>query len=161
MAGNDSDIDDLVQDTFVRAFRAIPRFRGDSAFKSWLHRIAANVVQDHLVRRGRRQNVTHTLSHVSARELEEIVVCDDLELTMMRRQAIQRALDALAPELRLLVQLRDIEGLKYEEIARIVDLPRGTVDSRLFRARQLLRPMLETFLAEPVYAGAHLQKKSG
>ena len=144
LTGGDRDAEDLVQDVFVRAFRAIDGFRGDSAFKSWLYRIAVNVVHTHLQRRRTREFVSGT--RLSDAPLGDLADSDDLESAVVRRQAIERALAALPEELRVLVVLRDVHGLKYDEIAKIVKSPRGTVESRLFRARQQLRPMLESLV---------------
>jgi RNA polymerase sigma-70 factor (ECF subfamily) len=141
LTGGDDDAEDLVQDVFVRAFRAVHRFRGDSAFKSWLYRIAVNVVHTHLQRRRTRDAFAgpRTIDAASS----DVADGDNLEEAMVRRQAIERALASLPEQLRVLVVLRDVQGLKYDEIAKIVKSPRGTVESRLFRARQQLRPMLE------------------
>lgn len=145
LTGGDSEADDLVQETFVRTFRAIGRFRGDSTFKTWLHRIAVNVIKSHIARRGRRMETglfrddgeggESLVDHVSSHE--------DLEATIVRRQLIDRALASLPDEIRLLITLRDVQGLEYHEIATITGLPMGTVESRIFRARRRLRPMLE------------------
>lgn len=141
LTGGDDDAEDLVQDVFVRAFRAIDGFRGESAFKSWLYRIAVNVVHTHLQRRRIREPLSAARS--SDAPLGEVPDGDDLEAALLRRQAIERALASLPEQLRVLVVLRDVHGLKYDEIAKIVKRPRGTVESRLFRARQQLRPLLE------------------
>jgi RNA polymerase sigma-70 factor (ECF subfamily) len=143
LTGGDADAEDLVQDVFVRAFRAVVTFRGDSAFKSWLYRIAVNVVQTHLQRRRTRD----AFGGGRGQESIDVPDGDNLEEAVLRRQAIERALAALPEHLRVLVVLRDVHGLKYDEIAKIVKSPRGTVESRLFRARQQLRPMLEPLLA--------------
>jgi RNA polymerase sigma-70 factor, ECF subfamily len=143
LTGGDDDAEDLVQDVFVRAFRAIPGFRGDSAFKSWLYRIAVNVVHTHLQRRRSRDAVSGWTRDDAVGEVPD---GDNLEEAVLRRQAIERALATLPEQLRVLVVLRDVQGLKYDEIAKIVKCPRGTVESRLFRARQQLRPMLESLV---------------
>jgi RNA polymerase sigma-70 factor, ECF subfamily len=144
LTGGDDDAEDLVQDVFVRAFRAIDGFRGDSAFKSWLYRIAVNVVHTHLQRRRTRE--PFSAARRSDAPLGDVPDGDDLEAAVLRRQAIERALASLPEQLRVLVVLRDVQGLKYDEIAKIVKRPRGTVESRLFRARQQLRPLLEPLL---------------
>ena len=153
LTGGDDDAEDLVQDVFVRAFRAVRGFRGDSAFKSWLYRIAINVVHTHLQRRRTRDAFSgaRTVDAASG----DVPNGDDLEEAVVRRQAIERALAALPEQLRVLVVLRDVHGLKYDEIAKIVKSPRGTVESRLFRARQQLRPMLESLVVmRPPVAGS-------
>ena len=144
LTGGDDDAEDLVQDVFVRAFRAIDGFRGDSAFKSWLYRIAVNVVHTHLQRRRTRE--PFSAARRSDAPLGDVPDGDDLEAAVLRRQAIERALASLPEQLRVLVVLRDVHGLKYDEIAKIVKRPRGTVESRLYRARQQLRPMLESLV---------------
>ena len=144
LTGGDGDAEDLVQDVFVRAFRAIDGFRGDSTFKSWLYRIAVNVVHTHLQRRRTRE--PFSIARAGDASLTEVPDADDLESAVLRRQAIERALASLPEQLRVLVVLRDVHGLKYDEIAKIVKSPRGTVESRLFRARQQLRPMLEALV---------------
>jgi RNA polymerase sigma-70 factor, ECF subfamily len=146
LTAGDSDAEDLVQDTFVRAYRAIARFRGDSAFRSWLYRIAINVVHTHMGRR-RSRNGALVLHVHDADAVDDLPADGDVEQTLLRRQVIDRALASLPEDLRVLVVLRDIHGLKYDEIAKVVKTPRGTVESRLFRARQRLRPMLESLIA--------------
>jgi RNA polymerase sigma-70 factor (ECF subfamily) len=146
LTAGDSDAEDLVQDTFVRAYRAIARFRGDSAFRSWLYRIAINVVHTHLDRRRQRHGALVVPVH-DADAVDDLPAAGDVEQTLLRRQVIDRALASLPEDLRVLVVLRDIHGLKYDEIAKVVKTPRGTVESRLFRARQRLRPMLESLMA--------------
>ena len=144
LTGGDSDAEDLVQDVFIRAYRAIGSFRGDSAFRSWLYRIAINVAHTHIHRRRVRDTVL--VAPADGEPVEGTAAGEDVEETLVKRQIIDRALAALPEELRVLVVLRDVQGLKYEEIAEVVKTPRGTVESRLFRARQRLRPMLESLI---------------
>jgi len=145
LTAGDSDAEDLVQDIFVRAYRAIGRFRGDSAFRSWLYRIAVNVVHTHLDRRRTRDGALGSQPR-DADAIDDVPGGDDVEQTLLRRQVIDRALASLPEDLRVLVVLRDVHGLKYDEIAKVVKTPRGTVESRLFRARQRLRPLLEPLM---------------
>jgi RNA polymerase sigma-70 factor (ECF subfamily) len=162
LTGGDAEAEDLVQETFVRAYRAISRFRGDSTFATWLHRIAMNVIKSYLVRRDRRA-FTKQLDDGSSSEvdrqlsIESLPSSENLEDAVTTRQAIDRALASLPDELRVLVVLRDIQGLEYHEIATVTGLPIGTVESRVFRARQRLRPMLEPLregmLSRPRAAG--------
>jgi RNA polymerase sigma-70 factor (ECF subfamily) len=147
LTSGDSEAEDLVQDIFVRAFRAIGGFRGHSAFRSWLYRIAINVVHTHLARR-RVREAAIAVSPQEPWSIDDLPAGGDLERAVLRRQVIDRALADLPEDLRVLVLLRDVHGLKYEEIARIVKAPRGTVESRLFRARQRLRPMLEPLMID-------------
>ena len=153
LTGGDSEAEDLVQDVFIRAYRAIGGFRGDSAFRSWLYRIAINVVHTHVDKRRVRDAVLVAPAGDDD-PMDEVATADDLEQTLLRRQVIDRALGTLPEELRVLVVLRDVQGLKYDEIADVVKTPRGTVESRLFRARQRLRPLLETLILARPEAGA-------
>lgn len=150
LTGGDRDAEDLVQETFVRAFRAIRGFRGDSSFRTWLHRIAVNVVRTHLARRPR--HVVEPEGNGDAGEgqstLARIPSAEDLEDAVVRRRTIDRALATLSEEARLLITLRDVQGIEYHEIARITGLPIGTVESRIFRARRKLRPLLEPLLVD-------------
>jgi RNA polymerase sigma-70 factor (ECF subfamily) len=151
LTGGDADAEDLVQDTFVRAFRALPRFRGESSFRTWLHRIAVNVIRSHMVRRGRRLETAavRDSGEDSHSLFERVPSEEDLEATVTRRQMIDRALATLSDDVRLLVTLRDVQGLEYQEIAAITGLPIGTVESRIFRARQRLRPLLAPLMSQP------------
>jgi RNA polymerase sigma-70 factor, ECF subfamily len=146
LTAGDNEAEDLVQDIFVRAYRAIGRFRGESAFRSWLYRIAINVVHTHVDRRRTREGTLAAQTR-DAETIDELPAGDDVEQTLLRRQVIDRALASLPEDLRVLVVLRDVHGLKYDEIAKVVKTPRGTVESRLFRARQRLRPLLEPLIA--------------
>ena len=153
LAGGDwRDAEDLTQETFIRAYRAMGRFRHDSTFRTWLHRIALNVIWSHVSRR--RQRAPHVelesgrddhggVSH------EPATSPDDLEASLIKRQAIDRALATLSTEARLAITLRDIQGLEYQEIATITGVPIGTVESRIFRARRRLRPLLEPLRTGP------------
>lgn len=146
LAGSDwPDAEDLTQETFIRAYRAIEQFRGDSTFRTWLHRIALNVVWSH---RARRRSGARLVALEPAHEAEMFapavaMSADDPEATLIRRQAIDQALSTLSAAARVVVILRDIQGLGYHEIATITGVPIGTVESRLFRARRRLRPLLD------------------
>lgn len=145
----DTEAEDLVQDTFVRAYRAVGQFRGDSTFRTWLHRIAVNVVRSHAVRRNSRvgrQALERDEGDDDESAIDRLATDDDLEDAVVRRQMIDQALARLPPDLRLLITLRDVQGLEYREIAVITGLPIGTVESRIFRGRRRLRPMLEPLL---------------
>jgi RNA polymerase sigma-70 factor (ECF subfamily) len=157
LTSGDADAEDLVQDTFVRAYRAVGQFRGDSTFRTWLHRIAMNVVRSHATRRNSRGD-RRTLRYARGAspdtdggdeesEIKRVASDDDLENAVVRRRMIDQALARLPPDLRLLITLRDVQGLEYREIALLTGLPMGTVESRIFRGRQRLRPMLEPLLA--------------
>lgn len=157
LTSGDAEAEDLVQDTFVRAYRAVGRFRGDSTFRTWLHRIAVNVVRTHAARqnsRAGRRPIGHARGEPFDRDrnddeavIGQLPADEDLENAVVQRRMIDQALARLPPELRLLITLRDIQGLEYREIARVTGLPIGTVESRIFRGRRRLRPMLEPLLA--------------
>jgi RNA polymerase sigma-70 factor (ECF subfamily) len=145
MTRGDEESEDLVQETFVRAYRAVHRFRGESTFRTWLHRIAVNVVRTHLTHRGRR-GTRRVETNDDEDAVAQLASADDLETAVVRRRMIDQALAQLPADLRLLVTLRDVEGLEYREIAAITRLPIGTVESRIFRSRRRLRPLLEALL---------------
>ena len=147
-----SECQDVAQETFIRAYRAIGSFRGDAQFYTWLHRIAVNTAKNHLVSLGRRPpsadiDVTDAEQFDSGVRLRDT---DTPEREMMRQQMEQtvlRAVEGLPEELRAAITLREVEGLSYEEIARRMDCPVGTVRSRIFRAReaidQELKPLMD------------------
>lgn len=149
-----AEIEDVTQEAFIKAYRALPQFRGDSAFYTWLYRIAINTAKNYLVSQGRR---APTSTENDAEEAETFDDADQLrdinspESLMMSRQVgetVNRAIDALPEELRTAIQLREIEGMSYEDIAVAMQCPIGTVRSRIFRARDAialqLRPLLGT-----------------
>jgi RNA polymerase sigma-70 factor, ECF subfamily len=141
---DDVEAEDLVQETFIRAFRAIARFRGDSSFRTWLHRIAVNVIRSHRTR-PHLAIVSQWSAAAGAEDddlLESIGSGDDLEGTVLLRCMLDRALTSLPPRAREVVVLRDVQGFEYQEIATLIGAPIGTVESRIFRARRMLRPLL-------------------
>lgn len=143
------DAEDLAQDVFVRAWRNLHGFRGDSAFRTWLHRVAINVIRTGQVRQGRIRRLFPTRSRddeTGDPGPDPPSGDEPVDATLARRQVIDRALAALPDELRIAVTLRDLQGLDYKEIAAALDLPIGTVESRIFRARQKLKPLLATLL---------------
>jgi len=167
MVHDEAEAEDLTQDVFVRVWKSIGRFRGDSAFSTWLFRIAVNVARTHLSRRSRWRLFSRPAPDAPAdapAEAEDPPSAERLEDDVVRRDTIDRALATLSPDLREAVTLRDVEGLEYREIARVLDIPLGTVESRIFRARQRLRPLLAPLVgrapapAEPAAAG---MKKEG
>jgi RNA polymerase sigma-70 factor (ECF subfamily) len=149
-----SEVEDVTQEAFIKAYRALPNFRGDSAFYTWLYRIGINTAKNHLVAMGRR---APTSTEMDAEEAESIESGDQLrdlntpENQMMSRQVgdtVNQTLQELPEELRTALTLREIEGLSYEEIATAMQCPVGTVRSRIFRAREAvaakLKPLLDT-----------------
>jgi len=150
---NPAEVDDVAQDAFIKAYRALPSFRGDSAFYTWLYRIGINTAKNYLVSMGRR---APTVTDFDAEEAETFEDGDQLrdintpESMLMSKQVaetVNEAMESLPDELRTAIQLREIEGLSYEEIASIMNCPIGTVRSRIFRARDAiaakLRPLID------------------
>jgi RNA polymerase sigma-70 factor (ECF subfamily) len=139
LTGGRGDADDMAQEVFVRAWRSLRGFRGDSSFRTWLHRVAINVIRTSQAKEGRLRRLFAGSESFDAPEKTEAI-----DTTLARRQAIDRALASLPDELRLAVTLRDLQGLEYKEIAALLNVPIGTVESRIFRARQRLKPLLES-----------------
>ena len=150
-----AEVEDIAQETFIKAYRALPSFRGDSAFYTWLYRIGINTAKNFLVSQGRK--VSTTVNSFDNEDAENFEGADALremntpESELMGKQVAQtvnQSLDSLPEELRTAIILREIEGLGYEEIANIMGCPIGTVRSRIFRAREAvaekLRPLLGT-----------------
>ena len=143
LTANPADAEDLAQETFIRAFRGLHRFRGDSSFKNWLYRIAANAAHTRRGKQLRHAAIWDTRvesDEVSERHLAS--AAESVELRAIRRQVIDRALAALTPDQRAAVVLHDVEGLEYREIGDVLNIPIGTVMSRIFRARRRLRRLL-------------------
>jgi RNA polymerase sigma-70 factor, ECF subfamily len=148
-----SECQDIAQDTFIRAYRAIGNFRGDAQFYTWLHRIAVNTAKNHLVAQNRRPP-TEDIEIGDAEQFDSGVRLRDTDTPerelarMQMEQTVMRAVEALPEDLRTAITLREVEGLSYDEIARRMDCPIGTVRSRIFRAReaidQELKPLLDT-----------------
>jgi len=146
MTASDADADDLAQETFVRVWRSVGKFRGESTFKTWIYGIALNVIRTYRGRRARLLQIFRSPtieSHTGTDPLERASSDDGIETSMAMRDLIDRALATLPAELREAVVLRDVQGLEYLEIAAALDVPIGTVESRIFRARKRLRPLLE------------------
>lgn len=149
-----AEVEDVAQEAFIKAYRALPSFRGDSAFYTWLYRIGINTAKNHLVALGRRAPTTTEFDPEEAEgfpDAEQLRDVDTPESVMMSKQigaTVDAALAALPEELRTAITLREIEGLSYEEIAEMMNCPIGTVRSRIFRAREAiatrLRPLLDT-----------------
>jgi RNA polymerase sigma-70 factor (ECF subfamily) len=154
MVRDPAEIEDITQESFIKAYRALPQFRGESAFYTWLYRIAVNTAKNYLVARGRRAPTTTEFSSEEAEGFEDAellrdIATPDAELqTKQIANAVNKAVEALPEELRTAITLREIEGLSYEEIAQMMGCPIGTVRSRIFRAREAIaekiRPMLGT-----------------
>ena len=149
---NPGDVPDVAQEAFIKAYRALPTFRGESAFYTWLYRIAVNTAKNYLTSQGRRP----PSSDVEADEaeyygggeaLQAVATPVELALTGEIKRTVFTAIEALPEDLRTAITLREMEGLSYEEIAEIMDCPVGTVRSRIFRAREAidkkLQPLIE------------------
>jgi RNA polymerase sigma-70 factor, ECF subfamily len=144
LTGDDGAAEDVAQETFIRVFRGLRRFRGESAFRTWLYRIVVNVARSHGGRRVARQAVWQPLPDRRRDPFDPAAA--DPEAGAIRRQAIDAALGSLSEEMRAAVTLRDIEGLDYADIAVALGVPIGTVESRIFRGRQRLRELLRPLL---------------
>lgn len=148
------EIEDVTQEAFIKAYRALPSFRGDSAFYTWLYRIGINTAKNYLVAMGRRAPTTTEFDSEDAESFENGEQLRDVntpEAELMSKQIVEtvnKTLEELPNELRTAITLREIEGLSYEDIASIMNCPIGTVRSRIFRAREAiaekLRPLLGT-----------------
>ena len=147
-----AEVMDVTKDAFLKAYRALGGFRGESAFYTWLYRIAVNTVKNHLVAQGRRPPGGDVEAEVAEQmdlggRLRETATPERHLLTDEIARTVQAALDALPDDLRTAIVLRELEGMSYEEIANAMDCPIGTVRSRIFRAREAidkrLRPLLE------------------
>lgn len=148
---NHSDVSDIVQEAFIKAYRALPNFRGDSAFYTWLYRIAVNCAKNHLVANNRRPSS----SNVDVDDAENYDAGDALRvnaspekllLSEEIKSVIFKTIDKLPEDLRVAINLRELDGLSYEEIAEIMDCPVGTVRSRIFRARDAIDKQIKPLI---------------
>ena len=149
-----AEVEDVTQEAFIKAYRALPSFRGDSAFYTWLYRIGINTAKNYLVALGRRAPTTTGFDNEEAEGFEDAEQLRDSNTPESELEGkeiaatVNRAMDALPADLRTAITLREIEGLSYEEIANVMNCPVGTVRSRIFRARDAiaaqLRPLLGT-----------------
>lgn len=148
-----AEVEDIAQEAFIKAYRALPNFRGDSAFYTWLYRIGINTAKNYLTAQGRRAPTSTSFDSEEAEGFDEGEQLRDYntpERILMSKQignTVNSAMADLPEDLRTAITLREIEGLSYEEIAQIMDCPIGTVRSRIFRAREAiaekLKPLLE------------------
>ncbi len=148
---NSGDIPDVVQEAFIKAYRALPEFRGESAFYTWLYRIAVNTAKNYLTAQGRRPpdidvDSTDAELYDGADAMREVANPENLMLSDEIRQEVMQTLEGLPEELRTAITLREIEGMSYEEIAIVMDCPVGTVRSRIFRAREAIDKRIQPLL---------------
>jgi len=147
-----AEVEDVTQEAFIKAYRALPSFRGDSAFYTWLYRIGINTAKNYLVAQGRRAPTSTSFDSEEAEtfedadQLRDINTPESLLHSKQIGETVNAAMEALPEELRTAIVLREIEGLSYEEIASIMDCPIGTVRSRIFRAREAVAARLKPLL---------------
>jgi RNA polymerase sigma-70 factor (ECF subfamily) len=156
MIRDPADVEDVAQEAFIKAYRALPQFRGDSAFYTWLYRIAINTARNWQVASARRPSTPNAIETEDGETFSQIDNLTDIgtpESLMASRQVVEtvnQAINSLPDDLRTAILLREIEGMSYEDIAISMDCPIGTVRSRIFRAREAiaaqLRPVLDSDL---------------
>jgi RNA polymerase sigma-70 factor (ECF subfamily) len=149
-----AEVEDVTQEAFIKAYRALPAFRGDSAFYTWLYRIGINTAKNYLMAMGRRAPTSTEVEAEDAEgfedgeQLRDINTPESVLLSKEIAETVNATIEKLPEELRKAIQMREIEGMSYEDIAQAMDCPIGTVRSRIFRAREAiaeqLRPLLGT-----------------
>tara|TARA_R110000782_G_scaffold235939_4_gene321999 strand:+ start:1272 stop:1850 length:579 start_codon:yes stop_codon:yes gene_type:complete len=148
---NHSDALDVTQEAFIKAYRALPNFRGDSAFYTWLYRIAVNTAKNHLAVQSRRpRSSDYDVSEIEQIEgnsaLKEQATPENLLLKDELQTTVLKAIEDLPEDLKTAIMLREVEGLSYEEIASVMECPIGTVRSRIFRAREAIDEKMDPLL---------------
>ncbi len=146
---NNEDVEDVLQDSFIKAYKALPKFRGESQFYTWLYRIATNTAKNHLSAKARKPvnkdiDMDEEIYINEISELQETENPANLLESQELEQIINDAVQRLEPELRSAITLREYAGLSYEQIAQIMDCPVGTVRSRIFRARESISNRIRT-----------------
>ena len=146
------DIPDIVQESFIKAYRSLASFRGESAFYTWLYRIAVNTAKNHLTALGRRPPKEDILaedaeSYDAGTQLREADTPEHLVLSNELKRVVFETIENLPEELKMAITLREIEGLSYEEIAEVMSCPVGTVRSRIFRAREAIDAKIQPLMA--------------
>lgn len=142
-----NDIPDVVQETFIKVYRSLESFRGESAFYTWVYRIAVNTAKNYLMTQGRRPPTEDLLaedaeSYEIGSRLRNIDTPENLTLSDELKDMVFKTIESLPDELKTAITLRELEGMSYEEIAEIMDCPVGTVRSRIFRAREFIENQL-------------------
>lgn len=146
-----SEIPDVVQETFIKAYRSLSLFKGESIFYTWLYRIAVNTAKNYLISQGRRPpssdiDASEAEGYEGADSLRDLDNPESLALSKEVEKVVFEAIEALPDDLRTAITLREIDGLSYEEIAEIMDTPVGTVRSRIFRARDIIDEKIKPLL---------------
>ncbi|NVJ61791.1 MAG: RNA polymerase sigma factor RpoE [Gammaproteobacteria bacterium] len=146
-----ADISDVAQEAFIKAYRALPNFRGDSAFYTWMYRIAINTAKNHLVAQGRRPpdtdvDAVDAEQYSSGDALRDIGSPERMMLKDELKRRVYESIEQLPEDLRSAITLREMEGMSYEEIAEVLDCPVGTVRSRIFRARESIERNISELL---------------
>ena len=150
---NQADAADVAQEAFIKAYRALPNFRGESAFYTWLYRIAVNTAKNYIVSQGRKApandvDADEAEYYDGSDALKEFASPERLMLSSEIKKVIFDTLETLPEELRMALTLRELEGMSYEDIANIMECPVGTVRSRIFRAREAIDKVLQPLLDE-------------
>ncbi len=152
--GSQSEVEDIAQETFIKAYRALPQFRGESAFYTWLYRIAINTARNWLSSSDRKLNYPDTLENKDGEtfshsdNLIDIATPESSMVTQEIVRTVNEAIETLPEDLRMAIVLREMEGLSYEEIAQAMGCPVGTVRSRIFRAREAIAAKLKPVLGQ-------------
>lgn len=144
---------DVSQESFIKAYRGLKNFRGDSAFYTWLYRISINTAKNHLVSKSRRMpdddiDAQEAEQYDGGDKLREISTPENELMSAEIQQTVQAAIEELPDDLRIAITLRELEGLSYEEISEAMECPIGTVRSRIFRARESIEKELEPLIGE-------------
>ena len=142
---------DIAQEAFIKAYRALPRFRGDSAFYTWMYRIAVNTAKNHLAAQRRRPmdvelDLQDPEQYDLHAKLKETDTPEGVTLSQELKETVERAIASLPEDLRTAIILRELEGMSYEEIAQTMECPVGTVRSRIFRARDAISKKVGTLI---------------
>ncbi|MFA5704227.1 MAG: RNA polymerase sigma factor RpoE [Advenella sp.] len=154
MLNNQAEVEDIAQETFIKAYRALPQFRGESAFYTWLYRIAINTARNWLSSNQRKMLVSDTFETKEGEtfsQSDNLIDIDTPESRMVSSEiahTVNKAIEDLPEDLRTAIVLREIEGLSYEEIAQTMECPIGTVRSRIFRAREAIATRLKPVLGQ-------------
>lgn len=148
---NSGDVPDVAQEAFIKAYRALPNFRGESAFYTWLYRIAVNTAKNHIVSQSRRPPASDVDAedaefYENGSALKEISNPENLTLSEELKQVVFHAIEALPDDLKTAMTLRELDGLSYEEIADVMGCPVGTVRSRIFRAREAVENKIQPLI---------------